>query len=518
VAAVALLRWGLLDVPLERDEGEYAYTAQLLLEGISPYAQAYNMKLPGIYLAYAGILGLIGEAPRDIHLGLLLVNAITILLVALLGRRLFDDRVGVLAAASFGVLSLSWTIQGFWANAEAFVLPFALGGILLTLRGLASERIKTFFAAGLLLGIAFLMKQHGVFFTGLGVLLVSGELFRSQGLERRQRIEQLAVLAGASALPYLITCVAIWRAGAFDTFWFWTFEYARAYSGIIPIEEGPSRFASQLVAVTEGGLALWGLAALGLGSLFWWPPAKRKRFVMLSFTAASLASLTPGFYFRPHYFVLALPVVALLGSVAACSLGDLVAGQARPWLRVWVPTGVVALAVLQALSAQGGYLFEWSPEEVTRKVYGLSPFAESFAVADFLRENSELDDRIAILGSEPQIPFYAGRRKASGYLYLYPLMENHELAESMQRGMIAEIEASAPRFLVFVNVPSSWQRSPTSHPELMTWLDGYIRGFRLVGRVVISLEGSRFYKEGMLSQASSCAKNCIEIFERLGAP
>jgi hypothetical protein len=48
VAAVALLRWGLLDVPLERDEGEYAYTAQLLLEGISPYAQAYNMKLPGI--------------------------------------------------------------------------------------------------------------------------------------------------------------------------------------------------------------------------------------------------------------------------------------------------------------------------------------------------------------------------------------------------------------------------------------------------------------------------------------
>src|SRR5262249_20001496 len=46
---VALVRLRLADVPLERDEGEYAYAGQLILHGIPPYQQAYNMKFPGTY-------------------------------------------------------------------------------------------------------------------------------------------------------------------------------------------------------------------------------------------------------------------------------------------------------------------------------------------------------------------------------------------------------------------------------------------------------------------------------------
>jgi hypothetical protein len=45
----AAIRLRLLDIPLDRDEGEYAYFGQLLLEGVPPYAAAYNLKAPGIY-------------------------------------------------------------------------------------------------------------------------------------------------------------------------------------------------------------------------------------------------------------------------------------------------------------------------------------------------------------------------------------------------------------------------------------------------------------------------------------
>jgi hypothetical protein len=38
---------------LERDEGEYAYAGQLMLQGIPPYQLAYTMKLPGPFAAYA---------------------------------------------------------------------------------------------------------------------------------------------------------------------------------------------------------------------------------------------------------------------------------------------------------------------------------------------------------------------------------------------------------------------------------------------------------------------------------
>src|SRR2546422_10871646 len=49
----AAIRLRLLDAPLDRDEGEYAYFGQLLLQGIPPYAQASNLKMPGIYAVYA---------------------------------------------------------------------------------------------------------------------------------------------------------------------------------------------------------------------------------------------------------------------------------------------------------------------------------------------------------------------------------------------------------------------------------------------------------------------------------
>src|SRR5436190_10198856 len=61
--ATAALRYRLLGVPLERDEGEYAYVGWLMLQGVPPYAEAYTMKLPGIHAAYAGILALFGHSP-----------------------------------------------------------------------------------------------------------------------------------------------------------------------------------------------------------------------------------------------------------------------------------------------------------------------------------------------------------------------------------------------------------------------------------------------------------------------
>jgi hypothetical protein len=51
ILAVIAARIRLLSAPLERDEGEYGYLGQLILQGIPPYGVAANMKLPGTYLA-----------------------------------------------------------------------------------------------------------------------------------------------------------------------------------------------------------------------------------------------------------------------------------------------------------------------------------------------------------------------------------------------------------------------------------------------------------------------------------
>src|SRR5471032_661246 len=78
------VRARLLDFPLERDEGEYAYAGQLILQGIPPYQLASNMKLPGTYFAYALGMAIFGQTTTGIHLTLLAVNALTIVFVFLL--------------------------------------------------------------------------------------------------------------------------------------------------------------------------------------------------------------------------------------------------------------------------------------------------------------------------------------------------------------------------------------------------------------------------------------------------
>ena len=177
---VVAIRIRLLGIPLERDEGEYAYAGQLILQGIPPYKLAYNMKFPGTYAAYALIMSIFGQTIHAIHLGLLLVNVATIALIFLVGRRLINTMAGVTAAASYAVLSVSPSVLGLAAHATNFVVLPVLGGILLLLkeqRVTASEpsqpkQLVRLFASGLLFGIGALMKQPGLLFIPFGAIYI----------------------------------------------------------------------------------------------------------------------------------------------------------------------------------------------------------------------------------------------------------------------------------------------------------------------------------------------------------
>src|SRR2546421_6207986 len=176
---VITIRTRLLGVPLERDEGEYAYAGQLILQGVPPYTLAYNMKFPGIYAAYAAIMSIFGQTITGIHLGLLLVNAATVILIFFLGRQLISSTVGLAAAMSYAVLSVSASVLGFAGHATHFVLLPVLGGTLLLCSSTDRQALQRLFASGLLFGVGLLMKQPAVFFALFGAIyLVCSNLHR----------------------------------------------------------------------------------------------------------------------------------------------------------------------------------------------------------------------------------------------------------------------------------------------------------------------------------------------------
>jgi hypothetical protein len=68
-ALIVAIRIRLLGIPLERDEGEYAYAGQLILQGIPPYKLAYTMKVRGTYVGYSLIMSIFGQNIYATHLG-----------------------------------------------------------------------------------------------------------------------------------------------------------------------------------------------------------------------------------------------------------------------------------------------------------------------------------------------------------------------------------------------------------------------------------------------------------------
>jgi len=487
----AAIRARLLAVPLERDEGEYAYAGQLILQGVPPYRYVYNMKMPGIYAGYALLEAAFGETHQGIHLGLLVVNAGTILLVFLLANRLCGRVAGVAAAAAFALLSMGQPVQGIFANAEHFVLPPALGGILLLMRSENRRGPWPTLAGGVLLGIAFLAKQHGAAFIAFaGLYLLNSELrcrpFQWKPFSARYLLFFVGVL-----LPFGMTCLVLWWAGAFDKFWFWTFEYAKEYVSGLPLSAGWYSLRHKIAILVPSAPLVWALAGVGLTALVWNRKARKQSTFVVGFAAFSFLAVCPGLYFRPHYFVFILPAISLLAGIAIGSLDDLLARSGSVRLGRAVSTLVIVGSILHGAYQQRSFLLSADPTMASRATYGLNPFPESLEIGRYINEHTTNDDRIAVIGSEPQIYFYARRRAATGYIYTYALMENHDFASRMQQEMILEIELARPKYLIFVNIPSSWLVRPESIKDIFAWFDRYRDEFYEVAGIIDILSQDR---------------------------
>ncbi len=452
IVLFSLIRIRLLDMPLERDEGEYAYAGQLLLQGIPPYQLAYNMKLPGTYAAYALILAAFGQSVRAIHLGLLLVNAITVVLVAILGRRLYGSAAGLAAGACYALLSTSPGVLGFAAHATHFVVLAAVAGALLLVEPKAKSQ-GLLFVGGVCMGIALVMKQPGGAFIAFGAVYLA-----------RKRPRSLPIYLMGATLPIALTCLLIWRAGVFDKFWFWTVSYAAQYGTIISPASGLLRLLRTLPPVIGPSAWLWILAGVGAYRLV----QTKRSFFPLVFLTFSCAAVCAGFYFRNHYFVMLLPAVSLL---AGASVASACGSQFRPAAAVIFAAGIGISIFLQR-----EYLFELTPVQALENTWGESTFTEAPTIGRYLREHASPEVRIAVLGSEPEIYFYAGRHSATGYIYTYGLMEPQRYAGRMQEEMIAEIERARPQYVVYVHSPTTWGREAASDDRIFTWAEHFLAG------------------------------------------
>jgi hypothetical protein len=483
VLFIALIRIRLLQVPLERDEGEFAYMGQLILQGIPPYLISYNMKLPGIYAAYALMMSIFGQSVEGVHLGFLVINAATIIMVFLLTKRLYDAYAGVIASASFAILSVSPSVLGTSAHATHFVLLPATGGIFLMLKGVDSGKLQYLFWSGICLGLSFLMKQPGAFFVIFTFLYFLFIFLRRSNTSFPLFVKSSFLFLCGAIIPFVFTCLVLYRSGVYGKFWFWTFSYAYEYGTKISLSRGTDIFFGNVLSAIGMFYFLWGIAGVGISALFWDKTARAHAAFVLGFFVFSFLAVCPGLYFRHHYFVLILPAIGLLAGIGISSLKRLVIkwGTEFKLIPIILFLVVFSLGIIQYRS----FFFELTPAQASRDLYGANPFPESIEIAKYIETHSKNEDKILVLGSEPQIYFYSKRHSATGYIYTYPLMEDQQYALKMQKEMIGEIEKAQPEYIIFINIPTSWLIEPKSEKTIFNWAKEYTKKFNLVGIIDI---------------------------------
>ena len=169
-----------------------------------------------------------------------------------------------------------------------------------------------------------------------------------------------------------------------------------------------------------------------------------------------------------------LPGLALALGIGAGSMRRLIL-KANPQSNLAkMPGRYLAAALLAVVLGGWRFFFTMPPEDVCRRMYYPGePFVEAVPIANYLKEHTVAGDKIAVLGSEPEIFFYSGRRSASGYIYAYTLMDGSARAKELQQDMIRQIEEARPAYLVWVKMPNTWNRTSKSETLILDWAAKY---------------------------------------------
>ncbi len=481
-----------LPVPFERDEGAYAYVASVIDAGGLPYRDAFDHRPPGIYYLYYFAFRLFGWAvfaPR--LMALLFVAAACLLAFRFVQRVTESARIAILSMALLGLATASPAYWGFGANSEIFLLPFLIAALLFQ----ADDRPSgaNHFKAGLAYGVAFLLKQVvAPIALASFVYAVVKEARRPGG----RSIRVAAAFLPGCALPFL--AVTVWFAfrGALEPYWTGVFTYNQGYVTALPFKEGLRSLLRSAMSILALDPCTWVAGGMGIVGFFCRPARVRSRWLVAAALAGSLAGTATGGRFFPHYYLLMLPYVVVAAGVGAANLRT----PAFPQYGKRMLGAVLAGSILIAAR-----FLPMSGDALLKMTYGSDIFSRSVTVASFVRSKAAEGTKAYLVGSEPQIHFYASLLAPTRFFWLYPLVEPSPRLEEFRRELLSSLEANPPEYVVLVNLVESNGMPPEAALEairivaqhypapvnasdpFLRRLFGMLRSYEAVG---VSFEGS----------------------------
>src|SRR5436189_2716205 len=141
-------------------EAMYSVVANEIVDGGRPYIDAVERKPPLLFWTYAAIFKVAGEFNwKALHIVALVWTLGAMAGLYVIGRELFDRNTGLIAALFYGIFQHWWTWKNLTFDGEMLMNLPIIWAWAIALRSSSSRLRPELFAAGALLGAAFLLKQ-----------------------------------------------------------------------------------------------------------------------------------------------------------------------------------------------------------------------------------------------------------------------------------------------------------------------------------------------------------------------
>ena len=481
ILVVISIRTNFLDIPYERDEGSYSYYGKLVLDGKIPYRDFEEQKLPGLFYSYAAVELVFGCTEKGVHIGFILINIMTIITIFFIGKLWFDDFVGCLAAVSASILSIMRSMSGFTVQSEHVVVFYACAGLLLLLYGIHRKNNLLVYLSGLLFGLALFTKTNALFFCLFAFVVILYPSTDDAGGTMKSRLLRVGIITGGMMTIACIFSVYLMMHGAFDGMVYWSYTYPRKYVSEMPFSEGLVQLKNRLLSFFYEAKLLLPIAILGCAALSFIRCGRRRKAILFAFLALSLLAVVPGFYFYGHYFLMTVPVLSIFIGLAFKFMRGKLENHSQSTAFL-AAAGLFAIVMGFTLSDSREYF--WNPNfmKIIRDSYGENPFPEAKVIADFIHNHSSKQDKIAMIGSEPEIYFYSERDCPSRHSYFSFMVNDVPESVQMQNEYIRDIERDKPRYMIVFKHPLSTNASPNAKPVISDWLTPFLnKYYKLVG-------------------------------------
>ncbi len=409
-----VLRLPVLSLPLERDEGVYAYHGWMWLTGQGiPYRDSFELKGPLLQLVYGLPSWLFGNSFFSIRLFSVFYGVVTFGIFYLLLLQSVEKKWVFWLGGLYALVANDYWSQAPGFNAETVqLLPLVivLLGIWKILHGATGWR--WWVGIGLCSAAVLLIKHATIFPVGFLV----GYLFW-----QKRDFKKWVVCAVGFVLPILIFGAYFWHTGSLPALKHHLFgAYGTAYLKdnftnerfCYGFDNLPTCIGNWMFRVsTPTPMFLLGFCGLG------WALSFRKRnyvwWISVLYTLGIMVTIRlAGWKDWPHYYLLLAPGL-VLGTVATLNLWKGL--KSKLIMILFVDIAIFTLASFLSIWREG-------PRKVTELQYGeynQQLFWDAVLVSEWIKKNVSPSERVLVWNDEAEIYYYAEKLIPFHYPYYY---------------------------------------------------------------------------------------------------